>query len=77
MVVISGKRVILGLTAGWEQLCVPWDDWDKPSPAFKVYGNTYYVGTCGISAILVVGDEGHVLIDTGIETGAGSSGPKH
>ncbi|MXO90457.1 subclass B3 metallo-beta-lactamase [Pontixanthobacter aquaemixtae] len=50
--------------------CKPWDDWDKPAPPFKVHGNSYYVGTCGIAAILITGDEGHVLIDTGTRKGA-------
>lgn len=50
--------------------CTDWDDRDKPAPPFKVHGDTYYVGTCGISAILVTGSKGHVLIDTGTEQGA-------
>ena len=61
-----------GLTAQgeWTNLCSDWDDWDKPALPFRVADNTYYVGTCGISAILVTGDEGHVLIDSGTEKGA-------
>ena len=58
-----------GATA-WVNACKDWDDWDKPGPPFKVYGNTYYVGTCGISALLITGEEGHVLIDGGTEAGA-------
>lgn len=54
----------------WAQACDKWDEWDKPGPAFKVHGNTWYVGTCGIAAILVTSDDGHVLIDTGTEGGA-------
>ncbi|MEE1876258.1 subclass B3 metallo-beta-lactamase [Altererythrobacter litoralis] len=50
--------------------CEDWDEWDKPAQPFKVYGNTYYVGTCGITALLITGPEGHVLIDTGTEPGA-------
>ena len=50
--------------------CEPWDEWDKPAPPFKVYGNTYYVGTCGIAAILIAGDDQHILIDTGTDEGA-------
>ena len=50
--------------------CNPWDDWDKPAPPFKIHGNTYYVGTCGIAAILITYDDGHVLIDTGTRKGA-------
>lgn len=47
--------------------CEDWDDWDKPAPPFRIHGATFYVGTCGISAILVTGEEGHILIDTGVE----------
>lgn len=49
--------------------CEDWDDWEKPVPPFRIYGNTYYVGTCGISAILVAGDDGHILIDGGSRGG--------
>lgn len=37
--------------------------WNDPTTPLKVYGNTWYVGTCGISALLVTSDEGHILID--------------
>ena len=50
--------------------CKDWDDWDKPAPPVRIHANTYLVGTCGISAILVTGSEGHVLIDGGTEAGA-------
>jgi metallo-beta-lactamase class B len=44
--------------------------WDEPAEPFRVYGNTWYVGTCGISAILVVTPAGDVLIDAGTEAAA-------
>ena len=50
--------------------CKDWDEWDKPAPPVRIWGNTYYVGTCGISAILVTDKSGHVLIDGGTEAGA-------
>ena len=50
--------------------CEPWDEWDKPAPPFQIYGNSYYVGTCGIASILITDDEGHVLLDSGTEAGA-------
>ncbi len=56
--------------AAWAQACEDWDEWDKAGPPFRIYGNSYYVGTCGIAAILVAGDEGHILIDGGTEVGA-------
>src|SRR6266542_4421271 len=43
--------------------CKDWDDYDKPAPPVRIFGNTYLVGTCGISAILITGAQGHILID--------------
>lgn len=57
-------------SAEWVNTCEDWDDWDKQGPAFRLFGNSYYVGTCGISAILITGDQGHVLIDGSTEAGA-------
>ena len=37
--------------------------WDDPSPPVHVFGNTWYVGTCGITALLVTSPQGHVLLD--------------
>jgi len=56
--------------AAWVDVCSDWDDWDKPGPPFRIFGSSYYVGTCGIAAILITGDAGHVLIDGGTEAGA-------
>lgn len=57
-------------TTAWVNSCTDWDDWDKAGPPFRIYGNSYYVGTCGISAILITGDKGHILIDGATEAGA-------
>jgi metallo-beta-lactamase class B len=54
----------------WADVCKDWDDWDKPAPPFRIFGNSYYVGTCGIASIMVVGDKGAILIDGG-PAGAG------
>ncbi|MDO6746551.1 metallo-beta-lactamase [Gilvimarinus sp. 1_MG-2023] len=35
-----------------------------------MFGNSYYVGTCGITATLITGDKGHILIDGATEAGA-------
>ena len=50
--------------------CKDWDDYDKPAPPVRIHGNTYLIGTCGISSILIVGSAGDVLIDSGTEQGA-------
>src|SRR6476620_7990369 len=51
--------------------CKDWDEWDKPAPPVRIHANTYLVGTCGISSILITGNEGDILIDGGTEVGAG------
>ena len=50
--------------------CKDWDDWDKPAPPVRIHANTFLVGTCGISSILITGEQGDVLIDGGTEAGA-------
>ena len=37
--------------------------WNKPHPAFRINGDTYYVGTAGLSSVLITSATGHVLID--------------
>lgn len=37
--------------------------WTREQTPFRIYGNTYYVGTRGLSSMLVTSDDGHVLID--------------
>ena len=46
------------------------DSWTKPAPPVRIHGNTYLVGTSGISSILIVGDQGDILIDGGPENAA-------
>ena len=54
----------------WNDVCTDWDEWDKPGAPYRIFANTYYVGTCGISAILVTTPGGNVLFDTGTRGGA-------
>jgi metallo-beta-lactamase class B len=50
--------------------CKDWDDYDKPAPPVRIFGNTYYVGTCGISSILITDPAGDILIDGGTDKDA-------
>jgi metallo-beta-lactamase class B len=45
--------------------CKPGADWHDPTsgPPQRIHGNTWYVGTCGITALLVTSPAGHVLLD--------------
>lgn len=70
----SGAQATAFAASAWPDACEDWDEWDKPGPPFRIHGNSYYVGTCGIGAILIAGEAeggaGHILIDTGTEKGA-------
>src|SRR6185312_289427 len=59
-------------TAGplWVAQCKGSDDWNKAAPPVRIHANTYLVGSCGISSILIVGDQGDILIDGGTEQDA-------
>lgn len=58
--------------------CEGKEGWADPAPPARIFANTWYVGTCGISAILVAddatggvtGNGGHILIDGGVAKAA-------
>lgn len=50
--------------------CAECADWNRAQPPFRIYGNTYYVGVHGLSALLITGPEGHILIDGALEESA-------
>lgn len=50
--------------------CKSLDDWNEPTHPRRIYGNTWYVGTCGISVVLIATPQGHVLIDSAPEKAA-------
>lgn len=52
------------------QKCEGKDGWSDPAPPAHVYGNVYMVGTCGIVALLVTSEKGHILIDGATEEAA-------
>src|SRR5512144_3446923 len=52
--------------------CPSCAEWNAPQRPFRLYGNTYFVGTHGLSAILVVSRDGDVLIDGGLPESAPS-----
>lgn len=45
--------------------CQGRDGWADPAPPAHIHGQTWYVGTCGITVVLVDTGAGLVLIDTG------------
>ena len=45
-------------------------DWNEPIDPFRIHGNTWYVGTDGLSSILIETDDGLVLADGGLAQSA-------
>ena len=43
------------------------EDWTRPFPGHRVIGNLYAVGTYDLGVFLVTSDDGHFLINTGLE----------
>ncbi len=52
--------------------CEGKEDFSDPAPPARLYGNTYYVGTCTISVLLVTSPQGHILVDAATEKAAPS-----
>jgi metallo-beta-lactamase class B len=43
--------------------CADCAEWNQAQSPFRIFGNTYYVGTHGLSSVLITSPGGHVLID--------------
>lgn len=39
------------------------DNWSQPQPPVRLYGNSYYVGSAGLSSVLIDSGEGLILLD--------------
>src|SRR5215470_937726 len=52
------------------KVCPSCSMWNAPVAPFRVFGNTYYVGTEGLSSVLITSDRGHVLLDGALSQSA-------
>lgn len=54
-------------TVGYpRELCSACPGWNVPQTPFHIYGSTYFVGTQGLTSLLIASPEGHILIDGGL-----------
>lgn len=51
-------------------VCDACAEWNAPRQPFKVFGNTYFVGSMGLSSVLIAGDQGLILIDVALPQSA-------
>lgn len=50
--------------------CSACDEWNQARAPFRIFGNAYFVGTAGLSAILITSERGHILLDGGLSQSA-------
>jgi metallo-beta-lactamase class B len=50
--------------------CSSCAEWNQPQAPVRIHGNTYYVGTRGLTALLITSPDGHVLIDGALPNSA-------
>ncbi|NNF41013.1 MAG: subclass B3 metallo-beta-lactamase [Woeseiaceae bacterium] len=50
--------------------CDNCERWNAPQTPFRVHGNTWYVGTAGLTSLLIETDDGLILIDGGLPQSA-------
>lgn len=43
--------------------CGDCETWNTPREPYRVFANTYYVGSAGLSSVLITSADGHILID--------------
>jgi metallo-beta-lactamase class B len=65
-----GASVARGQEAYTAAQCPPCAEWNAPTPPVRIFGSVYYVGTRGLSAILLTSTSGHILLDAGLPESA-------
>lgn len=58
------------LTADPPHVCDACGEWNLPQQPFRVHGDTWYVGTAGLGALLITSKQGHILVDGGLPQSA-------
>ena len=43
-------------------------DWTNPFPPYRIIGNVYYVGSQGLASYLITTPQGHILINSSLES---------
>lgn len=68
---LAGGGIAAGVALAAEKSsCADCAAWNAPHKPFRIYGDTYYVGTAQLSSILIATEFGHVLIDGGLPESA-------
>jgi metallo-beta-lactamase class B len=60
---LSMGQIRLPFKSDPPKMCPSCTAWNTPRDPFRVFGNTYYVGTEGLSSVLITSQNGHILLD--------------
>ena len=72
MLLLAGVVACTGtkLVADEAKNCADCEEWNQPQGAFRIYGDTYYVGVAGLSSILIDSGDGLIILDGGLPQSA-------
>jgi len=59
------SQPLRGVSPDIAQACGDREGWSDPAPPAHIHGRSFYVGTCGVTVVLVETPAGLVLIDSG------------
>jgi metallo-beta-lactamase class B len=66
----SGAQSLAPVAPSDSVRCPSCREWNSPTPPVRIFGNVYFVGTRGLSSILLTSSEGHILVDAGLPESA-------
>jgi len=70
MTAIAAQSVRSSFQSDPAIICDACPGWNATLEPFRIFGNTYYVGTRGLSSVLVTSRGGHILLDGGLPQSA-------
>lgn len=70
LVALGAQTARVPLAPDPPKICASCDGWNADRAPFRVFGNTYYVGTAGLGAMLITSSAGHILIDAALPQSA-------
>jgi len=70
LAVLSNPQIRAPFRSDPPVMCDRCPQWNAPLDPFRIFGNTYYVGTAGLSSVLVTSESGHILLDGGLPQSA-------
>jgi metallo-beta-lactamase class B len=68
--VLSNPQIRAPFKSDPPAMCDRCPAWNAPLDPFRIFGNTYYVGTAGLSSVLITSEKGHILLDGGLPQSA-------